>query len=86
MSSNNADLLAADSARVYANAIGSALLSDMPDDKKAGVVADAQKILDDLNKIKKSNAETYAMMMIVCEAIFRSFHDSMAEHNQSVTH
>lgn len=83
MSLNNADLSAADAARVYANAISSALLSDLPRDKKAGVLADAQKILSDMNQIKKTNVETYATMMIVCESIFQSFHDSMLEHKQS---
>ena len=83
MSLNNVDISAADAARVYANAISSALLSDLPNDKKAGVLADAQKILSDMNQIKKPNVETYATMMIVCESIFRSFHDSMLEHKQS---
>lgn len=77
---DNADLSAADAAREYASDIGSALLSDLSEKQRAGAVTDAAKILTDLSQIKKSNVETYATMMIVCESIFKGFHDYMRDH------
>lgn len=76
------EVQAAEAAREYIGAIVCALFIDMTKDQKIAAVNDAQTILTAINETNKdkSNLETFACTMLMCESVIASFHKSLTEH------